>query len=221
MVQLDPDYASKLPGYYASSRHELVDLVPLRVKRLLDVGCGEGVFAMALVAARPELEVWGIEPMPEAAAIAQSRVAKLLCGPVEAMLEQLPNGYFDCITFNDVLEHLSDPWEVLRRIRGKLARGGVIAASIPNLRHFPVIKALLKDADFLYTKQGVLDRTHLRFFTKKSIKRMLTDCGYEQTGIIGLHWTPFPVMLSVLNRLTRRSFEDMHYRQFAIQAKPV
>ena len=176
---------------------------------------------MALAAARPDLEVWGIEPMPEAAAIAQGRVAKLLCGPVEAMIEQLPAGHFDCITFNDVLEHLTDPWDVLRQMRGKLADDGVIVASIPNIRHFPVVKALLKDADFCYTKQGVLDRTHLRFFTEKSIKRMLADCSYEQTQIIGLHWTPFPVVISVLNRLMRRSFDDMHYRQFAIQAKPV
>ena len=214
------DYSEKLPGYYGKRRLELVDLVPPHAKRLLDVGCSEGFFCEAVAEARPGIETWGIEPMPVSPDV-RNRVGKFLHGPIEAMFDQLPDHYFDCVSLNDVLEHLSDPWNVLKRVQSKLADGGSIVVSLPNLRYYPVLKALVQSGDFEYVTQGVLDRTHLRFFTKKSMKRMLEECGYETTTMSGLSWTRFPIALSILNRLTNRAFEDLHYLQFAIHARPI
>lgn len=213
-------YQFKSGNYYGNGRNELVSLVPSGVRKLLDVGCAGGDFGARLIHTRPGIEVWGIEPFPDVAARAKDKLTRVICGSVEDALDRIPDGEFDCITFNDVLEHLPDPWVVLKAIRPKLAAGGTILASIPNLRHFPVMKSLMFGGEFQYVEHGVLDSTHLRFFTKKSMQRMLHDSGYVVTKIEGLQWTRFPFIVSVLNRLTGRSMEDMHYVQFAIQAKP-
>ena len=219
MASVQTDYEVKQASYFAHRRPEMAALVPAHVKRLLDIGCGEGAFGAGLLAKRPDLEIWGIEPTPSAQAAA-SRLTKVFHGGVEGVLAQLPDGYFDCITFNDVLEHLVDPWETLRALRPKIAPSGVVLASIPNLRHLPVMKSLVLKGDFEYMDEGVLDRTHLRFFTQQSMRRLLNESGYAVTRMQGLNWTRFPFALSLLNRLSSRSLEDMHYLQFAVEAIP-
>lgn len=218
-VSLVPETATG-SDYYGHGRDDIMGLVPSDVRRLLDVGCAGGEFGARMMQKRPEMEVWGIEPVAEIAARAVGKLSRVICKGVEDALADLPDGSFDFITFNDVLEHLVDPWTVLRSVQSKLAPGGSVLASIPNLRYFPVMKSLVFGGDFEYAAQGVLDRTHLRFFTKKSMQRLLRDSGYVVTRVDGLQWTRFPFSLSVLNRLTRRSIDDMHYPQFAIQAKP-
>lgn len=215
------DYDEKVAEYYGNPRNDLTSLVPPDARRLLDIGCAEGNFGARMMEKRPGMEVWGIEPMSEVAARAEARLTRIVCGTVESALAEIPDGHFDCITFNDVLEHLVDPWEVLRTVQSKLAPGGSVLASIPNLRYFPVVRSLVTQGDFHYVAQGVLDSTHLRFFTKKSMQRLFSESGYAVTQIHGLQWTQFPRLLGVLNRIFRRAFDDMHYLQFVIQAKPV
>lgn len=215
------DYETKQEGYFGKTRPDMVALVPNGVRRLLDIGCGEGGFGGRLAVERPGLEVWGVEPMPTSAAVAASRLTRVISGSVESALAELPDGYFDCITFNDVLEHLVDPWAILRALRAKVAADGIVLASIPNLRHFPVMRSLLLKGDFRYAADGVLDKTHLRFFTKQSMRRLLEESGYVVTRMQGLDWVKFPLLMNVLNKLSGRSFEDMHYLQFAVEAKPV
>ena len=171
--------------------------------------------------ARPGIEVWGVEPVQRAASRAEERLTRVICSPAEKAIDQLPDGYFDCITFNDVLEHMVDPWSMLRTIQAKLSPNGVIVASIPNLRHFPVLKSLMLDGEFRYVDEGILDRTHLRFFTQKSMKRMFGDCGLSVMRIEGLNWQALPGFMAIINRLTGRALNDMYYLQFGIQAKPV
>jgi len=120
---------------------------------------------------------------------------------------------------NDVLEHLPDPWTVLRQAHGLLNPGGVVVASIPNLRYFPVLKDLVLRGEFEYQRDGVLDRTHLRFFTRKSIGRLFEDTGYSVRAVEGLRGIVFPWKFGLLNRMLGRRFEDSRYLQFACIAE--
>jgi len=165
--------------YYASARKDLDEFIPKGLTRTLDLGCGSGEFSKKLQDMFGVPETWGIEGNPDAAKIAKESIENLLCGDVNLLVEQLPNSYFDCIFCNDILEHLTDPWGLLNMLKEKLASDGIIIASIPNILHYKVLYGLIFKKDFKYIEAGVLDSTHLRFFTKKSIFRMFNETGYE------------------------------------------
>lgn len=164
--------------YYTHNREEVMALVQHAPKRLLDVGCGEGRFATAL-SQQFGAEAWGIEMDERAAVEARKTMHQVLHGTFEAVGSQLPRGYFDAVFFNDVLEHMVDPWQTLRDIQPFLAPGARVYASIPNFLFAENILLLFKSKDWVYTESGILDRTHMRFFTKKSIVKMFEDCGYR------------------------------------------
>lgn len=208
-------------GYYVQHRSEMLPFIPPHAKRMLEVGCAEGDFSSMVLTQRPGIEIWGIEPVEQAAQKAQTRLTRVLCCGIEAAIDQLPAGHFDCITFNDVLEHLVDPWAVLKMMRDKLAPGGHLLASIPNLRYFPVMKQIIQEADLRYTHSGVLDRTHLRFFTQKSMMKMFKDCGYKVERIEGINGAKLPFKFALVNRLTSGAWNDMQYKQFAVAAQAV
>ncbi|MHB8493940.1 MAG: class I SAM-dependent methyltransferase, partial [Casimicrobiaceae bacterium] len=100
------------PGYFQAARSEMLRFVPVDVSRVLEVGCGAGTFGMVLKSKRP-VEVVGIEAESDVAALARSRLDRVIVGDVELRDPDVPNGYFDALVFNDVLEHLRDPWAVL------------------------------------------------------------------------------------------------------------
>ena len=179
------DYASKPDGYYDNIRYEMLKYLPEDAKKIIDIGCGNGAFAEVLKKEN-NAEVWGIEYMDREAQVAKSKIDKVFSGPCENYIDELPDGYFDVIYFNDVLEHLVDPYEVLDKIKYKLAPNGIVISSIPNVRYHNTFMRLLLKKDWLYEDYGVMDRTHLRFFTDKSIKRMYKEQGYTvvlQEGI--------------------------------------
>ncbi|HXF63747.1 MAG TPA: class I SAM-dependent methyltransferase [Caldilineaceae bacterium] len=165
----------KTPNYYAGGRHDLLALVPTEAARVLDVGCGAGVLGEALKASRPCVVI-GIELNQEAATTAAQVLDQVICAPVETLsLEALGRDY-DCIIFGDVLEHLADPWELVRRYRRLLTPQGVMVASIPNIGHWTVIADLLRGR-WEYRTRGLLDSTHLRFFTARSVRALFEDAG--------------------------------------------
>jgi 2-polyprenyl-3-methyl-5-hydroxy-6-metoxy-1,4-benzoquinol methylase len=171
-------------NYYTQSRPEIAKLVPKNISTILDVGCAQGSF-LKLVKELSGAETWGIELLPEIAE--KATVDKILTGKVEDLIHLIPNGYFDCITFNDVLEHLLEPTEVLKAISLKLSKDGIIIASIPNIRYYVCLYELLIKKDWKYKDSGILDSTHLRFFTKKSMKRMFEEAGFkniQQKGLV-------------------------------------
>ncbi len=168
---------SKNYGAGENSRPEIHDFVPSGIGSLLDVGCAGGLFGEALRRSRPHLRVDGVEPQPDAAEYARTRLDTVYPG---FFPQALPSGaVYDCITFLDVLEHLIDPWEALREARRHLTAGGFIIVSIPNIRHIDVVAPLVLRGRFAYTDFGILDRTHLRFFTKNSALEMVSGSGYS------------------------------------------
>jgi 2-polyprenyl-3-methyl-5-hydroxy-6-metoxy-1,4-benzoquinol methylase len=220
------DYAVKPKAYYANCRPEMLAYIPSRARQVLDVGCGTGEFGAAIKEVR-QATVWGVEPFASAAEQAATKIDKAIHGvfPPE---EPLPAGRFDCIVFNDVLEHMLDPEQALRAARPLLARDGVIVASIPNIRHFPTAWRLIVQGDWTYQDSGTLDKTHLRFFTRSSIERLFASAGYEVEIIEGINsYCAVPSVKWRMWRLYRWAnllslghFSDLKYLQFAIVARP-
>ena len=134
----------KPQGYFSCTRPELEPLIPAGATRILEIGCGEGGFARTLRAARAgsTLEMWGSRHK-SAGEIAASVLNRLIVGNAEEV-ELEYEDYFDCVVFADVLEHLVDPWKMLRRARAFLRQNGTIVASIPNVQHWDVLANLLR-----------------------------------------------------------------------------
>ncbi|MGQ9574148.1 MAG: methyltransferase domain-containing protein [Thermoguttaceae bacterium] len=174
-------------AYFEFSRPELLALIPGWARRVLDVGCGAGMLGASLKA-RQEAVVYGIELDAEAAAAAKTRLDHVLIGDAEQLDPVVPGGPLDCIVCGDILEHLREPEAFLRRALGWLVPGGILVASIPNVRHLSVLEALL-EGDWTYEPAGLLDRDHLRFFTRRDIERLFSEAGF---ALVGLDRVPGP-----------------------------
>lgn len=173
------DYA----GYYQKPRTELLDLLDtLGSERVLEVGCGGGANLIELKRRAPACYTAGIELRPDAAELAQSsnqvdRVLQL--DVLRAPLEVFDAGSLDVLIFSHVLEHFVEPELALRRTLTWLRPGGRVLVALPNVRHVSVLWDLLLHDEFRYRPSGILDRTHLRFYTRRSAERMLQDCGLQ------------------------------------------
>jgi 2-polyprenyl-3-methyl-5-hydroxy-6-metoxy-1,4-benzoquinol methylase len=145
-------------------------------QRVLEIGCATG-YVSAYLTRELQCEVVAIELNPEAAKRAQAHCACVIVGDIEKDAFDKVTRPFDVITFGDVLEHLVSPGAVLARARGYLAEDGYIVVSLPNIAHYSVRKDLLLGR-FDYQQYGLLDRTHLRFFTLRTARQMLEEAGY-------------------------------------------
>jgi GT2 family glycosyltransferase/2-polyprenyl-3-methyl-5-hydroxy-6-metoxy-1,4-benzoquinol methylase/glycosyltransferase involved in cell wall biosynthesis len=168
------------PSYYEFSRLEVQVLVPLTSRRVLDLGCAAGKLGEELKRRQP-CHVTGIEICPQAAARARERLDEVICGDAMEVLPTLPAEAYDCVVLADILEHLNDPWGALREVARILVPGGVVVASIPNVRHWSVLRDLL-EGRWEYASAGILDRTHRWFFTRRSIADMFDSAGFSVTA---------------------------------------
>ena len=212
------DLSTKPEGYYTQARPEMLTFVPKDAKRILDVGCSEGRFGLQLKEML-NAEVWGVEMVQTAAEIARPRLDRILVGDVMQQLQHLPAAYFDCITFNDVIEHIVDPYKMLLAMKEKLSSRGVIVTSIPNVRYFRNLFNVVVRGNWRYEEHGILDNTHLRFFTKKSIKEMFESLGYTVVQLKGINATP-SWKVTLFNVTTFGLFSDTRYLQFCCVAAP-
>jgi 2-polyprenyl-3-methyl-5-hydroxy-6-metoxy-1,4-benzoquinol methylase len=207
--------------YFSAPREEMLGFVPTAAQTILEIGCGDGAFARELIGRRGGREYWGVEPNRESAERATSVMTKVLHGTFEERHAELPNHYFDAIVFNDVLEHLVDPWGSLSKASSKLnANSGVVIASIPNIRHWSVVKALWLSGDWTYTDAGIMDRTHLRFFTRSTVCEMVESTGYRLLALRGINAEPLPWKFALLSRIFAKKAAEMAYLQYALVASP-
>lgn len=186
--------------YYHNTRPELQALIPENARAVLDVGCGAGAFGGDLKRRRG-IEVTGVELFAEAAAIAAEQLDNVIVADLDT-LQRLPypRGHFDAMVFGDVLEHVHDPHRLLRALRPHLADDGLIVCSIPNVKHWSVLAPLLVHDRWQYEDQGLLDRTHVHFFTLEQINRMLVETGFEGLSVTAF-WDPLPDGLRPLAEL--------------------
>jgi 2-polyprenyl-3-methyl-5-hydroxy-6-metoxy-1,4-benzoquinol methylase len=218
MGKNEMDLLDKPSGYYQSNREDMLKYVLPSTKTSLEFGCGYGGFS-ALVKDKFDAETWAVEINEEAAHEAEKKLDKVINSDANESLENIPEHYFDCIILFDILEHLQNPSALLSALKNKLSDKGVIIASIPNIRYYRTFVDLVIHGNWDYKDHGILDRTHLRFFTYKSIVKMLNLLNFEILVLEGIHPTSSRTY-KLLNLILLNSISDIRYKHFAMVVKP-
>lgn len=174
-------YANKESDYFDKARVEIEPFLSaegLRQCRALEIGCSGGHTLEWLK--RTGICAWtaGVEPFAEVDAQARSMDAFFRVN-IEEGLPDVEKGSLDLILCLDVLEHLVDPWGTVRRLDCLLKPGGTWIISVPNIRNYRVIADLLFRGSFQYTNAGIMDRTHLRFFTREGLADLASSSGSQ------------------------------------------
>ena len=210
---------SKNPaGYYGSTREDMLKYIPQGTKRTLEFGCGFGGFS-ALLKERFDTESWAVEIDKIVAQEAAEKLDRVINANALESLHEIPQNYFDCIIFFDILEHLVDPYTLLSAAKTKLTEAGVIVASIPNIRYYRTFVDFVIHGNWNYQAQGILDKSHLRFFTYKSMRQMFYELGFEILLLEGIHPTSSRTF-KLLNMLVAGALWDVRYKHFAIVVAP-
>jgi SAM-dependent methyltransferase len=195
--------------YYRSQRPEVAALVPAAPQRVLEVGCGAGHLGRLLKSRGHH--VTGLELVPEVAEEARPWLDQVEVADVESSGLPFAPESFDTIVFADVLEHLVDPWRVLREAAALLAPSGRVIASIPNLQHVDVITGLLRGR-WQYRERGICDIGHLRFFTLQTIRHLFGQAGLELVHVDHLYRrTRWRALVSFLTAGRARAFYAHQY----------
>jgi 2-polyprenyl-3-methyl-5-hydroxy-6-metoxy-1,4-benzoquinol methylase len=174
--------------YYEYIRSEILPLLPNTVSRTLEVGCGAGNTLTWLQGVRQCTWLGGVELSHDAAEQARRKLDIVYEGNIERIELPLEPNSLDLILCLDVLEHLIDPWAVVHRLQPLLKSGGALIASLPNVRYRKVLLPLLLHEKWDYVDEGVLDRTHLRFFVRSTAIQLIESSGLkvdriETTGL--------------------------------------
>jgi 2-polyprenyl-3-methyl-5-hydroxy-6-metoxy-1,4-benzoquinol methylase len=202
-------------NYGGHAREEVIGRLT-NLGRVLDVGCGEGSNADSL-RAHGATHLAGLELDKDFAAVASGRYDEVVSAPVEDEFPWEPES-FDTILCYDVLEHLYDPWTALKRLRSLLKRSGQLHISIPNARSKEMWMPLLVKGSFDYQPSGLRDVTHVRFFTRRDVVRMLNDTGYRVTSVVASPIESRKMRLAIA--LTRGRAEEFLAYQWYVRAEP-
>jgi len=169
-------------GYYNRANPDLLRRIPLAAQRVLEVGCGAGALAAAYRKRNPLVHYTGIESHPRAAESARRACNIVIVGDIEhprtleVLDDSITGDRFDVLVLGDVLEHLRDPWSTLKKLAERLTPESVCVVCIPNVGHWSVVAGLLR-GEWRYQDEGLLDRTHLRFFTLDSATALFRGAG--------------------------------------------
>ncbi len=208
-------YDEKKYTYFNSVRAEILKLIKSGPNRILDIGCGSGDTGLALKKAGQAKEVFGVELVTEIALEAGKKLDRVLTGDIEQIELPFENSYFDYIIAVDVLEHLYDPWSALKKLTPFLKNEGVLIVSIPNVQNWRILRDLIFKGQWQYVEQGLLDKTHLRFFTQKTIRELLRFAGYKQIEIFpGFKLHPKGHKARTINLLTFGVFSQFWTHQY-------
>lgn len=208
------DLFDKPDDYFGWQRSDLLSLLDRPAGRVLDVGCGIGANVSALHGAS---HLVGIEIDQAAADRARPLFDNIHVAPVEEVLPHLQPDSFDTIICGDVLEHLSNPWHVLRSLRRCAAQEAQLVISIPNIRNYRTFMNLALRGTFGYERAGLTDITHLRFFTKNDIQASLIETGWSP-----LEWSHSPggIVDRLPVRLRGQVLKEFTIPQWYVRARP-
>jgi 2-polyprenyl-3-methyl-5-hydroxy-6-metoxy-1,4-benzoquinol methylase len=211
-----------LGSYFYNNRPEMQPFLPSQYLKVLEVGCGAGAFYASL---KEGIEYWGVDPSESAEQALMKKVHRFFRGILEDVAQELPDQYFDLIVINDVMEHSVDHLAFLSILKSKLLPIGYLVGSVPNVRYVLNLKELLLCKDWHYQPSGgILDYTHLRFFTEISLSKSLIQAGFQIEACHGINpvwWSMHPFRM-----LVKKLFyggvalvlgKDLPYLQFAFR----
>ncbi len=214
-------------AYYENPRPEMLRFVPQTRRRVLEIGCGTGGFIASIVGCD---EKWGVEPT-DAGFEASEKLTRVLHGTFDAVKGQLPHQYFDVIICNDVIEHIADHRAFLAEVKMLLSPNGTLIGSLPNVCFYDTLLRAVFENDWRYADAGILDRTHLAFFTTKSFRRVLEEAGYHVIKVQGIHYDHrltndrrtrfYQFLAKVAGKLSLGHLSHLRHFQFAFQAIPL
>ena len=207
--------------YYDTARREVLPWLPERVARMLDVGCGAGATTAIVQEARAVEWAGGVEYVEEVAVAAEARLDCVWQGdaalaPLEA---EIAPASLDLVLCLDVLEHMSDPWTMVRRLSALVAPGGRLILSVPNVRHWKFLWRLFALGDFAYRDAGLLDRTHLRFFVRKTAVELATCGGLTLVAAVSAQGWRFPEPRWWLARASAGRLDELVAKQWLVVAE--
>ncbi len=168
--------------YPDAANRDLLDRIPLTARNILDVGCGTAALGMEYKRLNPAARYFGIESNPDSCVIAAGRIDFVVGADVEQVPLPFRDETFDCIIYGDILEHLNDPWALLKHHATRLNPGGVMLICMPNVEHWSFAARLLSGS-WDYEQQGLLDRTHLRWFTARTMQAALREAGLQPLDV--------------------------------------
>lgn len=167
----------------------LLEMVEQPPRRVLELGCAAGMFGAKLKEKFPGTHVTGVEAGHAAAHKAATRLDRVIRSRLEELdflVEGLQPGEFDLVIAADILEHLVNPWEFLVRLRPYLGPSGVLLSSMPNVRNLNLVMDLVVNGRWRYAERGILDVTHVRFFTLEEMRLMFVETGYAPQGFTAI-----------------------------------
>ncbi len=172
-------YTTKPAEYFAGARRDFVSELPANPDaRILEVGCSNGNTGGLALAENKCAWYAAVEIQEEAAALAREKLSEVVVGDVEKIVLPWEENSFDGLILSEVLEHFSDPWHVLRKLRPLMKPGAIVLSSSPNVSHYRILK-MLWSGDWKLEDFGVMDRTHLRWFTPKTFSELFVSTGYD------------------------------------------
>lgn len=217
MKNFASSYDRKPGHYFAGARKRFVDELPENKNgRLLEIGCGNGDTAAYALACRKCGWCAGVELCPEPAAEAATKLNEVIVGDIEEIELPYADEHFNAVIISEVLEHLLDPWSVLRKVYRVLKPDGLVLSGSPNVSHYSVLISLLRGR-WDYEPVGIMDRTHLRWFTPATYREMFEECGFivEHVGPA----LPLRVKAKWLNRITFGRLSHLFHTQIYLKAR--
>ena len=172
-------------NYYSNSRNDMLNFIEADRSeniKVLEVGCGCGATLSKIKYLWPNAEVAGIELLDNVARIGANNY-DIIQGNIETMQLNYQKEYFDYVIFGDVIEHLFNPEETLKKIRAYMKNDGHLIVSIPNIMNITVLLPLLR-GEFRYMGYGILDKTHVKFFTIKSAVEKKNKSGFKSESYV-------------------------------------
>ena len=210
-------YTSKNAGYFSGARNDMVALLKTGPEaHILEIGCGDGATGAAALTAGKAGRYCGIELMPDIAELARTRLSEVITADAEQLDLERFHGQFDALIMSEVIEHLVDPWAAVTRLLACLKPGGEIIASSPNIAHRRVIGDLIAGR-FDYANEGVMDRTHLRWFTPRSYRALFEGAGCVDVQLMPIRRPGF--LPRLFNRLTGARYAHLSMTQIMVHAR--
>jgi len=213
-------YSNKESSYFTASRMDIIELLPnFKSNRILEFGAGTGETLLVAKSLGLASEVVGIELVKiENSNQEHPEIDKFIIGNIETLELDVEENYFDVIICADVLEHLVEPWQIVRKLSRYLKTGGFFISSIPNIRHYTVIRSILIHGNFEYKDGGILDKSHLRFFCKNDVIKMFQDGGFYIEKIKN-NMGGYGLRQKLVNYITFGLFQELFVFQFCTVAR--